>query len=171
MTSVTPLHVKSNKQAGLNTIGLNAETAQQLSAQLNELLANYQIFYMNVRGYHWNIAGDDFFELHAKFEEVYNDLLIKIDEIAERVLTLGHTPLHAYSDYLKVSSIKEHTNATTTTETVSGLLDGFVALLPLLRKIQNAADDAGDDATDSLMGDYIKEHEKLVWMLTAYLKK
>jgi len=72
-----------------NIIGLDEQQAQQLADSLNELLANYQVFYMNVRGYHWNIKGDKFFELHVKFEELYDDLLMKVDEVAERILTLG----------------------------------------------------------------------------------
>ena len=91
----------------LNKIGLNAKKSKVLSERLNVLLANYQIFYMNTRGFHWNIKGNNFFELHMKFEELYNDSLTKIDEIAERILTLGNTPLHNYSDYLNSASIKE----------------------------------------------------------------
>ena len=71
----------------LNAIGLNEKKAAQLTKQLNVLLANYSIFYQNTRGYHWNIKGEKFFELHGKFEELYNDLLLKIDEVAERILT------------------------------------------------------------------------------------
>jgi starvation-inducible DNA-binding protein len=82
----------------LNRIGLDNEKAKQLAEKLNELLANYSIFYQNTRGYHWNIKGEKFFELHVKFEELYNDLLLKIDELAERILTLGYTPNHNYSD-------------------------------------------------------------------------
>ena len=69
----------------LNQIGLNEMKAMELTKELNELLANYSIFYQNVRGYHWNIKGEKFFELHAKFEELYNDLFVKIDEIAEEL--------------------------------------------------------------------------------------
>lgn len=71
-----------------NVIGLNLEKTGKLADNLNDLLANYQLFYSNVRGFHWNITGEKFFELHAKFEEIYNDALLKIDEIAERVRTL-----------------------------------------------------------------------------------
>jgi Ferritin-like domain len=85
----------------LNAIGLDDASAKKLAEKLNVLLANYSIFYQNTRGYHWNIKGDKFFELHAKFEELYNDLLLKIDEIAERILTLGQTPPHNYTDYKK----------------------------------------------------------------------
>src|SRR5690554_3895956 len=86
----------------LNVIGIEPQHAKQLAERLNELLANYQIMYMNVRGFHWNIRGESFFELHAKFEETYNDLLLKVDEIAERILTLGQRPLHARSEERRV---------------------------------------------------------------------
>lgn len=76
----------------LNTIGLNIQKSKELAHTLNDLLANYAILYQNTRGYHWNIQGDKFFELDLKFEELYNDFFIKIDEIAERILTLGYAP-------------------------------------------------------------------------------
>jgi starvation-inducible DNA-binding protein len=82
----------------LNAIGLDVEKSKDLADMLNDLLANFSIYYMNVRGFHWNIKGEKFFELHLKFEEIYTDLQEKIDEIAERILTLGQTPMHAYSD-------------------------------------------------------------------------
>ena len=93
-----------------NRIGLDSKYAKELADKLNTLLADYQVFYMNARGYHWNIKGDKFFELHLKFEELYNDALLKIDEVAERILTLGFTPMHTYSDYLKNSDFKESKN-------------------------------------------------------------
>lgn len=68
-----------------NLIGLDTTQSQKLANALNNLLANYQVFYMNTRGYHWNIQGKEFFELHAKFEEIYTDLQLKIDELAERI--------------------------------------------------------------------------------------
>ena len=74
---------------------------------MTQPFARYSIFYQNIRGYHWNIKGEKFFELHLKFEELYNDLFLKIDEVAERILTLGHTPTHNYTDYRATSKIKE----------------------------------------------------------------
>ena len=82
----------------LNKIGLDNTKTKELAEKLNILLANYSVFYQNTRGFHWNIKGDTFFELHVKFEELYNDLVIKIDEVAERILTLGYTPEHQYSE-------------------------------------------------------------------------
>ena len=84
--------------------------SQELSSILNDLLANYTIFYQNVRGYHWNVKGDKFFELHLIFEELYNDLFLKIDEIAERILTLGSTPDHRSSKYLENALINVFPN-------------------------------------------------------------
>jgi starvation-inducible DNA-binding protein len=126
---------------------------------------------MNTRGFHWNIAGEKFFELHLKFEELYNDAVIKIDEIAERVLTLGHTPLHSYSSYLKVSSIKEATNISDGKKALKNLLTSFQTLLILEREILELSGKADDEGTNALMSDYIREQEKLVWMFTAYLNE
>ncbi len=153
----------------MNRIGLNQASSEQLIEQLNDLLANYQIYYMNVRGFHWNIKGDKFFELHVKFEELYNDLLIKVDEIAERVLTLGGQPAHAYSSYLKHSEIKEAINYTGSEETVNSLLSSFEILLKKQRTIMELSGDSGDEGTSALMSDYIREQEKLVWMYGAFL--
>ena len=152
-----------------NKIGIDQESSKMLAQKLNELLANYQIFYMNVHGFHWNIQGDKFFELHPKFEELYTDLLLKIDEIAERILTTGHTPLHTFTDYAKVAKIKEARNITDGRGTVEGIVKGLETLLPLQRELLVLSGDAQDEGTNSLMSDYIRQQEKLVWMYTAYL--
>lgn len=153
----------------LSAIGLDSKASSKLAKDLNELLANYQVFYMNVRGFHWNVRGDKFFELHLKFEELYNDLLIKIDEVAERILTLGQTPLHTYNDYVKNSAIEQVANVSDGKEAVRHILNAFATLLPLQRKILTLASEAGDEGTNNLMGDYIRQQEKLVWMYSAYL--
>ncbi len=154
-----------------NRIGLSKVETKELSEKLNVLLANYHLFYQNTRGFHWNITGEKFFELHLKFEELYNDALIKVDEIAERILTLGYTPLHTFSDYLALSSIKEARNVSEGTKAVQLILDGFSTLLPLERELLELSANADDEGTNALMSDYIREQEKLVWMYTAYLGK
>lgn len=153
----------------MNRIGLDTEKSNELALQLNDLLANYQVFYMNTRGFHWNIKGEKFFELHMKFEELYNDLVLKVDEIAERILTLGGTPTHNFSEYLKNSEIKETPNLTGANETVKSVLDSFKILLVKQRAILELAGEADDEGTNALMSDYIREQEKLVWMYTASL--
>ncbi len=156
--------------AKLNAIGLNEKMSVELADSLNELLANYQLFYQNSRGFHWNIKGEKFFELHVKFEELYTDALLKIDEIAERILTLGFTPLHAFTDYLKQSSIKEAKNLGDGKKAVENVLDGFKILLQAERKILELSAKAEDEGTNALMSDYIREQEKSVWMYSAFLK-
>ena len=119
---------------------------------------------------HWNIKGEKFFELHLKFEELYTDALLKIDEIAERILTLGFTPLHTFTDYLKQSSIKEAKNIGDGKKAIENVLDGFKILLSEERKILELSAKAEDEGTNALMSDYIREQEKSVWMYSAYLK-
>jgi starvation-inducible DNA-binding protein len=153
-----------------NQIGLDNTKASNLANQLNILLANYQIFYINTRGFHWNIKGDNFFELHLKFEEVYNDTILKIDEIAERVLTLGFTPFHSYSDYLKHASIKEASNVSSGKKGLEHLVSGFQTLLELERIILDDSAEMNDEGTNALMSDYIRQQEKTVWMFSSYLK-
>lgn len=152
-------------------IGLDKKASEQLVTQLNDLLANYQVFYMNVRGFHWNVKGDNFFELHLKFEEIYNDLLVKVDELAERILTLGYQPDHAYSVYAQKAQIKEAIDVTDGKACVEGVLSGLSIILLKQREILELASNANDEGTGSQMSDYIKEQEKTIWMLNAYLGK
>lgn len=158
-----------NKQ--LNAIALDIDNSRELASKLNLLLANYHVFYMNTRGFHWNIKGNKFFELHVKFEELYIDLAIKIDEIAERILTLGHTPFHTFTDLLANSSVKEKRDVTDGFEAVQEILNSFRVILEAERELLDLADEAKDEGTNSLMSDYITVQEKSVWMYSSYLGK
>lgn len=154
-----------------NKIGLDKEKSKKLGVKLNKLLANYSVFYQNTRGYHWNIKGNNFFELHVKFEELYNDLLVKIDEVAERILTLGYSPNHRYSDYIKESEIKESKHVSDGVTAIREILNAFKSLITIQREILALSDEAGDEGTNALMSDYIREQEKLVWMYSAYVNE
>jgi starvation-inducible DNA-binding protein len=152
----------------INNIGLDDKVSQNTAVQLNNLLANYQLFYMNLRGFHWNIKGKKFFELHLKFEELYNDALIKVDEIAERILTLSATPLHSFKKYLDISDIKSAENVTDGEIAMDSILKALKTLLSKERTILTLAAKANDEGTVALMSEYIVQQEKLVWMLSAY---
>ena len=154
-----------------NAIGLDTIKSQQLADKLNDLLANYFVFYQNTRGYHWNIKGEKFFELHLKFEELYNDLLLKIDEVAERILTLGHPPKHNYSDYMTVSKIHESKQVADGIKAVTNILDSFKTIITLQRELLLLSAEADDEGTNALMSDYIRAQEKSVWMYSAFLNK
>lgn len=152
-------------------IGLDQTKSEKLAKKLNLLLADYQIYYQNLRGFHWNIKGEKFFELHLKFEELYTDAQLKIDEIAERVLTLGHTPLHTFSDYTKTAAVKEAKGIADANKSMQTVVNNLAILLELEREILTLSGDANDEGTNALMSDYITQQEKTVWMLTAWLGK
>lgn len=155
----------------MNKIGLHPEKSDLLCLELNKLLSNYMVFYQNTRGFHWNIRGEKFFELHLKFEELYTDLLIKIDEIAERILTLGGAPLHTFEDYTAESVVRSVKNIQQGSLCVSHILSAFEVLLIQQRKILLQSAGIEDEGTNALMSDYIRAQEKLVWMYTAYLNQ
>lgn len=152
-----------------NQIGLEKGDLKPIIAQLNNLLSSYHIYYINVRGYHWNVKGSDFFTLHVKFEELYTQLQLQIDEIAERILTLGGTPLHAYSDFAQHARIKEDKNVFDGRKCVEGVIKGLNDLISEQRELAAASDEAGDQGTNDLVTGYTQEQEKLVWMYNAYL--
>ena len=142
-----------------------------IAEKLNILLANYSIFYQNTRGAHWNIKGNDFFTLHLKFEELYDGLILKIDEIAERILTLGYHPHHNFSDYQKLSTIQESKEVSDGNKCILNILESFKIIIDIQRDLLDITDKAKDEGTNAQMSGYITEQEKLVWMYNAYLSK
>lgn len=153
-----------------NVIGIDKDKAKKLGKKLNELLADYQVFYQNLRGFHWNIKGKEFFELHIKFEELYLDAQVKIDEIAERIITLEVEPLHTFSDYIKTSEIKEVSGVSNGPKGLAIVVENFSKIIMKEREILKLSDEAEDEGTNTLMSDYVSETEKTLWMLNAYLK-
>jgi starvation-inducible DNA-binding protein len=155
----------------VNLIDLDIERSRQLSEDLNDLLANYQVFYMNVRGFHWNIRGSNFFVLHIRFEELYKSLEEKIDAIAERILSLGNRPAHSFNDYLQVAEVKEARNVSDAAGCVIEVLNGLRILIAKQRSIVEMAQEIQDDGTDNLLSEYVYEQEKLIWMYSAFLNE
>ena len=153
-----------------NQIGLDITKSKTLSNGLNNLLADYMMFYQNTRGLHWNIKGEKFFELHLKFEELYTNLLLKVDEVAERILTLGATPLHTFDDYKSTAKIRSIKDVSDGRKGVQTILDSFETLIVKQRELLSLSADEGDEGTNALMSDYIREQEKLVWMYSSFLK-
>jgi starvation-inducible DNA-binding protein len=155
----------------INQIGLDEAKSKALAEGLNQLLADYMMFYQNTRGLHWNIKGENFFEFHLKFEELYTNLLLKVDEIAERILTLGGTPLHTFDDYQKTTQIKSIKNISDGNSGITNVLDSFKTIIIKQRDLLNLAAETDDEGTNALMSDYIREQEKLVWMYSSFLNR
>jgi len=150
-------------------LGLDKKKTANLVTDLNGLLANFQVYYQNLRGLHWNIKGKNFFDLHVKFEEFYTDSQEKIDIIAERILTLEGVPLHTFLEYSEVATVPVGMNVSNDVEAVKLVVTSLSELLKIERVILNSSDDADDEGTNSLMSDFIAEQEKTLWMLNAWL--
>ncbi|XLS27765.1 Dps family protein [Flavobacteriaceae bacterium M23B6Z8] len=153
----------------LNSLGLDARATNELKDDLNNLLANFQLYYQNLRGIHWNIRGKRFFDLHVKFEELYNDAQLKVDMVAERILTLGGTPLHTFEDYIKAAKVPVGKGISKDEKAVSLVVDSLTELLQIERVILDKSDKFGDEGTNAMMSDFITEQEKTVWMMKAWL--
>ncbi|PZD79245.1 Dps family protein [Mesonia sp. K7] len=150
---------------------LNEEKNKKTVEQLNILLADYHLYYQKLRNFHWNIVGKNFFDLHEKFEEMYDDAVLKIDEIAERILTLRFQPVSNYSDYLDLSNLSESKSELTDVKMVKDLLKDHGKIITQMRKVVDVADKANDEGTIDLIGAYIRELEKVSWMLDAWTMK
>jgi starvation-inducible DNA-binding protein len=153
-----------------NNVGLVQDAIDPVVAKLNGLLADYQVFYTNLRGLHWNIRGDKFYELHELYEEYYDEVAEKIDEIAERIVMLGGVPANTFSDYLKVSRVKEVSGVFDWKTGVSNVLGTIQLLLDELRALLPLAIQAKDSGTVHWVNHGIAGFEKKIWMLSAYLK-
>ncbi|WP_298898915.1 Dps family protein [uncultured Psychroserpens sp.] len=153
----------------LNSIGLETHKTRLIAEDLNHLLANFQIYYQNLRGIHWNIRGKRFFDLHIKFEELYTDANIKVDEIAERILTLGVTPLHTFEDYTKAAKVPVGKDISEDEKAVKLIVASLTELLKIERQILESSGNANDEGTNSMISDFITEQEKTVWMMKAWL--
>ena len=152
----------------LDYLNLNEAKALNIVAGLQQLLADFQVYYTNLRGFHWEIKGRGFFVLHEKFESMYDDAAAKIDEIAERILTLGGTPENKFSEYLKVARVAEVSGVSRSSEAVENVLATYKHFIAEERKLIDLANEANDAVTADMLTGYLKEQEKLVWMLVAF---
>ncbi len=155
----------------MNYLGLDANKTKKTVEQLNVLLADYHIYYQKLRNFHWNVIGKNFFDLHENFEELYDDAKLKVDEIAERILTLRYQPTSNLSEYLKSSNLEESPSDITDKKMIEILLKDHGAILQQMRKVIDTADAADDEGTIDLIGAYIRELEKTSWMLDAWKMK
>lgn len=139
---------------------------EDLVKNLNKMLCDLAVFYRKLQNYHWNIIGKDFFVLHAKLEEYYDDINSQIDEIAEHILMLGFEPLGTMKDYLDNTCIEEAKNEKIKPECVyENLVEDYTILLQKSNKIKKLADENNSYLTSSLIDSYISDYMKKLWML------
>ena len=155
----------------MSYLNINDEKTLPTVLELNKLLADYHIYYQNLRNFHWNILGENFFELHQKFEDLYTDAREKIDEIAERILTLRYHPMSNLKDYLETASIDEAPSKLTDKEMVLIIINNHELLLKRMSAVIKQAEKSGDEGTIDLIGAYIRDLEKNSWMLDAFTRE
>lgn len=154
----------------LDYTGLDASKSKKTVSELQQLLADLHVFYMNMRGYHWHIEGKQFFALHEKFEEIYDELEGQIDEVAERILMLGEYPESKFSEYLKMSHVKESGLVKDMQGAVNGTLEGYKTIINQVKMVAEAASQANDPFSEDLVRGFLGGYEKKVWMFVAFLK-
>ncbi|MBP2002591.1 starvation-inducible DNA-binding protein [Paenibacillus shirakamiensis] len=147
---------KTTKNAGLEQV-------------LNQQVANLNVLYVKIHNYHWYVKGNNFFTLHVKFEELYNEVTLKMDEIAERLLTIKGSPAATLKEYLELSTIQEATGKEDPNTMVQNLIEDFATLSESFAEGIELADQAEDDATSDLLTGFKGEFEKHMWMLRSYL--
>lgn len=144
-------------------------STQNLIKELNQLLSDFHIYYQNTRGFHWNIKGKRFFELHVKFEELYTEALTNIDDIAERILTIEGQPLHAFDDYQAQTKLKVYKNVSQDTATVTAVHEQLGQLVAQENVVKELAAKSGDSETEDMMIGLINAQQKTMWMFKSWL--
>ena len=153
----------------MNILGLPEKETRENIELLNVLLANFSSVLSKFKRLALEYSWKTLFDLHAKFEELYNQAQLRIDEIAERVLTLGGTPLHSFDDYIKNNKLKVGKNINNDEEAVELVIKSLSGLLKIEREILDKSDEINDEGTNSMMSDLITEQEKDIWMMQAFL--
>lgn len=153
-------------------ISLEESKARTVADHLNELLANYHIHYQKLRGCHWNVKGKSFFTLHVKFEELYTEALTTIDELAERILTLGKPPISTFADYISHARLKEvNTIGMLDVDMVKALIEDMAQLIEMEREILDITAEAGDDGSNDMVNRFMQFKEKNTWMLRSFVNE
>ena len=152
------------------SIGIAKKDREHVAQQLSQLLADTYSLYLKTHSFHWNITGPQFNNLHTMFETQYNELWLAADEVAERIRTLDVFAPGSYSQFGKLTSIKEEPGVPEWKDMVGQLVEGHEIAAHTARQTIKAADGAGDEGTADLVTGRLMEHEKTAWMLRSLLK-
>lgn len=145
--------------------------SEKLLEIVNKQVANWTVLYTKLHNFHWYVKGQQFFVLHEKFEELYNEANEHIDELAERLLALGGKPIATLQQSLETASVKEATGTESAEEMVQAIVNDFSILIKELKEGMDLAAEVGDDTTGDLLLSIHQGLEKHVWMLNSFLGK
>ncbi|MFX3632507.1 MAG: Dps family protein [Candidatus Pristimantibacillus sp.] len=135
---------------------------------LNKQIANWSVLYIKLHNFHWYVKGSQFFTLHVKFQEFYEEAALNVDELAERLLALKGTPIATMAEYLKTASIKEAKGDENATQMVESLIADFTTIIGELKQGMEIAQEDHDETTADMLLAIHTTLEKHVWMLTAF---
>ncbi|MGQ8871432.1 Dps family protein [Paenibacillus sp. TSA_86.1] len=145
------------------------DQAKSVEQVLNRQVANLNVLYVKIHNYHWYVKGPNFFTLHVKFEEFYNEITVQMDEIAERLLTLKGSPAATMKEYLEMASIQEASGKEDANAMVQNLIEDFATLSNEYQEGIDLADAAEDQPTADMLTGFKADLEKHMWMLRSYL--
>ncbi|MBM7715897.1 Dps family protein [Siminovitchia sp. FSL H7-0308] len=148
-----------------------AENSKGLVDLVNKQIANWTVLYTKLHNYHWYVTGPDFFTLHDKFEELYNEAALHIDELAERLLALEGKPVATLKESLEMACVEEAGYGVTAKDMVQNIVDDFTKLTEELKEGMSLAAETGDETTGDMLLAIHQSLEKHNWMLKAYLGK
>ncbi len=148
-------------------IGINKDNRELVVGQLKVLLADSYTLYIQTHNFHWNVTGASFVQLHTMFEEHYNELAIAVDDIAERIRSLGFAAPGTYKDFMELSSIEETLGVPSSEEMVDTLTKNHEKVVKTCRAALSAAQEADDESSAALISDRMRIHEKTAWMLRS----
>ncbi|RBW67689.1 Dps family protein [Bacillus taeanensis] len=143
----------------------------ELQNVLNKQIANWNVLYVKLHNYHWYVKGEQFFTLHTKFEELYTEAAVHIDELAERLLSIGGEPIATMREYIETSSVEEATGEEEAQQMVQSIISDFSTVIEELKAGMAQAEEANDETTGDMLLAIHSSLEKHVWMLKAYLGK
>jgi starvation-inducible DNA-binding protein len=147
---------------------MTTKTTQSVQQLLNRQIANWSVLYVKLHNYHWYVKGSQFFTLHVKFQEFYEEAALHVDEIAERLLAVKGQPISKMNDFLEESTIKEASGKETAEQMVDQLIKDFSSIIEELKEGMEVAQEAGDETTADMLLAIHTKLEKHVWMLSAF---
>ena len=152
-------------------IGIDDKDRKKIAEGLSRLLADSYSLYLQTHNFHWNVTGPMFQTLHAMFEVQYTELALAVDVVAERIRSLGHPAPATYTEFVRLTSLKETTGVPKAEKMIRLLVEGQETVVRTARSIFPLVDKAGDQATADLLTQRIQLHEKTAWMLRSLLEK
>ncbi|RAP74454.1 Dps family protein [Paenibacillus montanisoli] len=139
-----------------------------LQTILNKQIATWSVLYVKLHNYHWYVKGNQFFTLHTKFQELYEEATLHVDEIAERLLAVGGQPVATMAEYIELSSVKEATGRESAVEMVDAIVADFTIVAGELKEGMEMAQSAGDETSGDMLLAIHSSLEKHIWMLKAF---